>query len=441
MSDDLTALTACKAAEAVANGDLTSEALVRACLERIEALEPEVGAWSFLDGDSALSAARQADNERRSGRGVGVLHGVPIGVKDIFDTADMPTENGTPVHAGRQPDRDAAAVRALRDAGMIMLGKTVTTELATFHPGKTRNPLNTAHSPGGSSSGSAASVAANMLPAAIGSQTAGSTIRPASFCGVFGFKPSFGLISRTGCLKLSRALDTVGLFARSLGDIAVMTECMTASDPDDPDCKPRSRAPLARIASEEPPLPPLFAFVPTSKWPEADDTTHEAFAELVDHLGERCDRVELPDVFDRAWDWHHTLMCADVAQSVGPMFQSDPTLASAELTDLIETGRGVSATRYQEALNMRSVIAAGLSEVFERYDAILTPAAPGPAPKGIESTGSPVFNVLWTYAGVPCVSLPLLEDHGLPIGAQLVGPAGDDGRLLRTAQWLCRAVS
>ena len=218
---DPTTLTATAAADAIRKGELSAETLVRACLERIAAREDDVQAWAHVDPELALAQAREADAALRAGEATGALHGVPVGVKDIFDTADMPTENGSPIFAGRRPERDATCVAALRDAGAVIMGKTVTTELALLTPAKTRNPRNLAHTPGGSSAGSAAAVADHMVPAALGSQTAGSIMRPASFCGVYGFKPTLGLVPRAGVLMQSHTLDTVGLYARSIEDLAL----------------------------------------------------------------------------------------------------------------------------------------------------------------------------------------------------------------------------
>src|SRR5204863_2533020 len=229
------ALTAAEAARLIQEGLLTSERLVEACLKRILAVEPEVQAWTFLDEELALAQARAADDLRRSGQATGPLCGIPIGIKDIIDTADMPTENGTPLHRGRTPRNDAAVVARLRAAGAVIMGKTVTTECAYFHPGKTRNPHNPEHTPGGSSSGSAAAVAAAMVPLALGSQTAGSVIRPGAFCGDYAFKPTHGLIPRTGVLTLSRTLDHIGLFARNLDDLALAAEELAGYDEGDPD--------------------------------------------------------------------------------------------------------------------------------------------------------------------------------------------------------------
>ncbi len=274
-----------EAARLIRDGAVTSVQVVEACLDRVQEIEPSVQAWAFLDPDHALEQARAADAWRSLGRPLGPLHGVPIGVKDIFDTADMPTECGTALHAGRTPSRDASAVAMLRGAGAVIMGKTVTTELASVAPAATRNPHDPARTPGGSSSGSAAAVAAGMVPAALGSQTGVSTILPASFCGVYGFKPTHGLIPRHGMLRLSRTLDHVGLFARDIDDLALLLESLVGHDERDPDSRPRARPPYRAVAAEEPPMPPMLAFVKTSHWEEVAPDAREAFAELIAHLG------------------------------------------------------------------------------------------------------------------------------------------------------------
>ena len=310
------ALTATEAARLIRDGALSSEQLVQACLEHIRETEPTVQAWTFLDEDLALAQARAADELRRSGQATGPLCGVPIGIKDIIDTADMPTENGTPLHRGRTPRADAAVVARLRAAGAVILGKTVTTECAYFHPGKTRNPHNPAHTPGGSSSGSAAAVAAAMVPLALGSQTNGSVIRPAAFCGVYGFKPTHGLIPRTGILKLSRTLDHVGLFARTLDDIALLAEELAGWDEGDADTRPRARVPFRDIAAEEPPIEPRIAFVKTPVWDRATEETKQAFAEIVEALGERAGEVELFASSAEAWAVSYTHLTLPTIYSV-----------------------------------------------------------------------------------------------------------------------------
>ena len=435
----LTELTAADAAARIENGEITSVMLVEACLSRIAERDGEVMAWEHLDPEYALEQARVADERRAQDAATGPLHGVPVGIKDIIDTTDFPTENGTPAHAGRQPGDDAVLVSALRDAGAIILGKTVTTELAVFHPNRTRHPRNPEHTPGGSSSGSAAAVADNMVPLAVGTQTGGSVIRPASFCGVYGFKPTHGMISRTGVLMQAPPLDTVGVFGRSLEDVGLIADCLTAYDPRDTWMRPRSRTRLREVALQDPPVDPVFAFVKSPPWDEfAEDITKEAFTELADALGEQCDEVDLPSVFDAGLTMQKVIQTADIAKFYGPILSKAPDAISKGLAERIVEGKDVSAVDYNSALDVRETLYAGLEEVFERYDAIITPASAGPAPKGLETTGNPIFNAMWTYLGVSCVSLPLLEADGMPFGVQLVGPRFDDARLLRSANWLTR---
>jgi Asp-tRNA(Asn)/Glu-tRNA(Gln) amidotransferase A subunit family amidase len=430
-------LSASDAARALRDGALSAEQLTEACLARIREAEPQVQAWAHLDPEHALAQARARDRDRSEGRPCGPLHGVPVGLKDIIDTADLPTEDGTVLHAGRTPADDATVASLLRAAGAVILGKTVTTECAYFAPGKTRNPHDPEHTPGGSSSGSAAAVAAGMVPLALGSQTNGSTIRPASFCGVYGYKPTHGLIPRGGMLQLSRTLDHVGLFARSLEDIALLAEQLVAHDARDPDTRARARPPFVATAAEDPPLPPLVAFVKTPMWERAAPDLQEAFGELVAALGDRVVEVELPESARQAWDWHRTIMEAEMAVNLAAEWERGRDQLSAQLRALIERGREVLAFDYQAALARIPRLNEGFAEIFERCDAILTPSAPGTAPRGLDSTGDPAFCTLWTLCGMPALNLPLMRgENGLPLGAQLVGARGGDARLLRTARWL-----
>jgi Asp-tRNA(Asn)/Glu-tRNA(Gln) amidotransferase A subunit family amidase len=440
---DLHLLSASEAARLIRDGIINSEQLVEACLARVREADEQVQAWAFLDPDYALAQARAADERRQSGQPTGPLHGVPIGIKDIFDTADMPTENGSVLHAGRTPSRDATTITRLRTAGAVIMGKTVTTEFAYFAPGKTRNPHNPEHTPGGSSSGSAAAVAAEMVPLALGSQTNGSTIRPAAFCGVIGFKPTHGLISRHGILTLSRTLDHVGLFARTIDDVALLAGQLAGYDERDPHTRPRARIPFTEVAAEEPPLPPMFAFVKTPYWNRTDQDTKEALAELVASLGDRVEEIELFPSAAEAWEWHKIIMDTEMAANLEREYETARDRLSEQLRALIERGREVRAIDYQRALAQIRPIQESFIELFEqRYDAILTPAAAGAAPKGLASTGDPSFCTLWTLCGMPAVSLPLLESaNGLPIGVQLVGPCDGDARLLRTARWLAAQVA
>ena len=441
--NDLHLLSASEAARLIRDGIISSEQLVEACLAHIREVEPQVKAWTFLDEDYALTQARALDELRLSGRAIGPLHGIPVGIKDIFDTADMPTENGSVMHAGRTPSRDATVVSRLRAAGAVIMGKTVTTEFAYFSPGKTRNPHNPEHTPGGSSSGSAAAVAASMVPLALGSQTNGSTIRPAAYCGVIGFKPTHGLISRHGALALSRTLDHVGVFANSVEDVALLAEEIVGYDENDPDTRPRARVSFADIAAEEPPLVPMFAFIRTPHWDNVDEDTRQGFAEIIGALGKQVEEVELFPSARDAWQRHQIIMSAEMAYHLEREWRTDGTRLSEQLRAQIERGREVRAADYLSALARIKSVSDSFSELFEqRYDAILTPAAPSAAPKGLASTGDPSFCTLWTLCGMPALSLPLLQSSaGMPLGVQLVGPRYGDGRLLRTSRWLAMQVA
>jgi Asp-tRNA(Asn)/Glu-tRNA(Gln) amidotransferase A subunit family amidase len=433
-------LTATEAARAIAAGSISSERLVEACLARIRAVEPTVQAWQFLDEAHALAQGRARDRERAEGCPMGPLHGVPVGIKDIIDTADMPTENGTVLHAGRQPARDATVIAMLRAAGAVILGKTVTTECATYTPGKTRNPHDPSRTPGGSSSGSAAAVAAGMVPLAIGTQTNASILRPAAFCGVYGFKPSHGLIPRQGILKLSRALDCVGVFARDLDDIALLAEQLTGYDPADPDTRPRARIPFMQTMNREPPPTPRLAFVKTPIWDRADSSTHKAFDDLTAVLSARCETCTLPAAMAEAWAWHKTIMEAEMAANLDREWETGRDRLSTSLREQLARGREVRALDYQKALASVPRLRDDFDALFANFDAVLTPVTAGTAPP-IETTGDPSFCTLWTLLGLPSVSLPLMAGHdGLPLGVQLVGRRAGDAPLLRTARWLVDQV-
>jgi Asp-tRNA(Asn)/Glu-tRNA(Gln) amidotransferase A subunit family amidase len=426
---------------ALRDGTVSAEQVVDSCLARIAEVDSDVEAWAFLDPDHARRQAQALDEARADGRPLGPLHGIPVGVKDIFDTTDMPTEDGTVLHAGRRPHHDSTAVTLLREAGAVIMGKTVTAELAVFHPGKTRNPHDRERTPGGSSSGSAAAVAAGMVPLAIGSQTNGSTIRPASYCGVVGYKPTHGLISRRGVLSLSRTLDHVGLFAGSVADVALLADTLMVYDPADADMRPQARPDISRTAAQEPPLPPKLAFAKTAVWDKAEDDTKEAFAEFAELFGDNIVEVELPEMLGNAIDLHRAIHDADLAVSLAYEYEQGRDKLSGRLREIIEHGHGVPATDYIRAAARIPMLNGVLSETFDHYDAILTPAATGEAPLGIGSTGSPVFSTTWTLLGTPAITLPLLRGaNGMPIGVQLVGERGNDGRLLRTARWLSDIV-
>ena len=437
----LVELSATEAIGKIRNGEVTSENLVQACLDRIEEFEATIGAWAHLDPDHALDQAKRADEYRARGLATGPLHGVPVGIKDIIDTADFPTENGTVLQAGRTPGDDATLVSRLREAGAVILGKTVTTELAVYSPGKTTNPHDAARTPGGSSSGSAAAVAAFMTPLAVGSQTNGSIIRPASFCGVYGYKPTHGRISRHRVLAQSHHLDTIGVFARSLEDLALIAETMMVHDDRDGDMRPVARPAISATLAEAPPIEPKFAFVRSPVWDKAEELTKDAFRELIDHVGEQVDIVDLSPLFDDAHEAHRLIFCADLARSFAKLYDEGRDKLSTNLRALIEAGQKILATDYNAAVDGIAAFNEELEGIFDAYDAILTPSTPGEAPVGLETTGDPAFCTIWTLCGVPALSLPLLEGpNGMPLGAQLVSHKGDDARLFRTARWLLESL-
>src|SRR5438093_6779908 len=382
-------LTASEAAAEIARGAISAEDYTRACLERIEALDGEIKAFTHLDRDHALAQARALDERRAQGAPIGPLHGIPLAVKDIIDTADYPTELGSPLAAGRRPWKDATVVAKLRAAGAVIIGKSVTTEFAYYHPGPTRNPHDVARTPGGSSSGSAAAVAAHMVPLALGSQTNGSVIRPAAFCGVFAVKPSYGLVSRAGVLPLSRNLDHIGAFARSLPDLALVLEVIAGHDPADPDTEPFAAPDFRAVQREPPPLPPRFAFVRTPVWDKADGDTKAAFEELATALGSAVEPVDLPQSWAEAWEVHRTIMAADMAHNLAPLVaRGEPSEA---LRKLLAHGRSVSAVDYLAALAKVPRYAACRTDIFDAYDGIVTPSSPCVAPKCLGLTDDADF--------------------------------------------------
>jgi len=438
MANHLCQLGIAAAARGISQGKFSSEDLVRDCLARIERFDPEIQAWAFLDPGLALAQARAADAHHRRGQDHGPLHGVPIAVKDIFDTRDMPTEDGTVLHKGRTPGWDAAAVERLRQAGAVVMGKTTTAALAnSTEPGNTRNPHNADRSPGGSSMGSAAAVASYMVPGAIGTQTAGSIIRPAAFCGIYGYKPSFGLISRHRVLQIARSLDTVGSFARSLDDAALLAQTMMGHDDRDPDISLVAVPDLAQAAREHPPLPPRLAFARTAKWDETDEECRAALGELVAALPDAVADLDLGPTFAEAHDLLALICRVETAANLATDYERGRDLLPPSLVDVIERGLGESAVDYVRAKTRVDDLHLVLDEVFAEFDAIITPAAKGIAPLHQDGTGDSVFAVPWTLLGAPALNLPLLSgEKTMPIGVQLVGARRQDSRLMRTARWL-----
>mgnify|MGYP001332179365 CR=1 FL=1 len=426
--------------DALASGALAAIDLAETLLERISELEPEICAWAWIDPDEVRRQARAMDRWREAGHPLGPLHGLPVGVKDVIDVARIPCENGCRIDAGRVPETDAWVVRRLRAAGGYVMGKTVTTELAYMNAGRTRNPHDRERTPGGSSSGSAAAVAAGMVPLAIGTQTGGSVIRPAAFCGVTGFKPSYGAIPRTGVLMQSHTLDTLGVFAAEPEGAALLAEALFGWDEHDPATRPTSPPRLLAAARAAPAKPPVFAFARPPGWDDvAAPEMKEALLEFVFRLGDRCIEIELPPIFDEAAALRAQINFAEMAHYYRRYAEEGPERLG-DVTRAAMADGAASLTRdYLAALDRRGPLSACISEILERCDAILCPAAAGPAPLGLEYTGNPIFNGLWTWLGTPAITLPLLATaEGLPMGVQLVGARGADGRLLSAANALWR---
>lgn len=434
-ASDLTKLTATEARDHMAKGDITAEAYTKACLDQIAARDPAIEAWAHLDPAYALEQARAADKHRASGKALGLLHGLPVGIKDIIDTADMPTQHGCAIFKGRQPDKDAACVSALRAAGAIILGKTVTTELANTTPNKTKNPHNPAHTPGGSSSGSAAGVAAHMMPLALGTQTGGSVIRPGSFNGIHAMKPTLGLISRSGVLLQSHTLDTIGVYGRSLADLALVTDALSAHDPSDAVSYDRARPNLSAALAASLSISPTFAVFKSPAWAQAEAGAKSAFEAEVAKLGTVAAEVAIPEM-DDIIAHHANVMGAENAGYYGPLLQRHPEGLSPGITERLKASLKVTGGDYVRSLNARETAYAAVARVLDQHAAILTLSSPGPAPKGLQSTGNAVYNGMWTLLGVPCISLPLMQVGGMPFGLQLVGKRRDEARLLVAARWI-----
>ncbi|MCJ8142569.1 amidase [Ancylobacter sp. A5.8] len=430
LRDDITRLGALEARRRIADGSLTAERLVSACLERIEAREPEVEAWEHVDAAGALARARQLD----AGPSAGLLHGLPFGVKDILDTFDQPSAYGSPIYSGHRPPWDSSTVALSRAQGAIALGKTVTTEFANRHAGKTRNPHNGAHTPGGSSSGSAAAVADFHVPLAIGTQTGGSVLRPAAYCGAYGYKPSFQLFQNAGVRTNTEQFDTVGLMARCVDDLALFkaAAAQLAYVPVTPDAVSAPRIGLCRTPHWELTLPETRAAIEA-----AAHTLEAAGAEIID--------FELPSMFD-GLDRAHRIVCGfESVRNYADELSRFPDLVSADFRrERVDVGNASSLADFREALRLgqraRRWIDATLAE--RGIDALLTPSAAGEAPPGLASTGNATFNYIWTHMYMPAVTLPRFTGpNGLPVGITLVGPRHEDDRHLTLSAWADRILA
>lgn len=418
-----------EAAAAIASGNLSAAALVESCLERIHLWEPRVQAWVHLDEARARDAARAADRQRRTKPSTpDQLSGIPIGIKDLIDVAGMPTGMGSPIYSDHWPRASAPLIRRLQGSGAIVLGKTVTTEFAFMVPAKTRNPWNAGHTPGGSSSGSAAAVACGMVPGALGTQTNGSVIRPAAFCGVVGYKPGKGRISIDGVLPFSTTLDQPGVFARSVRDAALLASWLT------------DEASVIGHEIEVARTPPRLFALKTHVWDRAEPAQRERFAADIASLraaGADITECELPAPFSDAHRVHRTIMLAEAARAAHAIRERHRDRISDFLNRALDEGDGISDTTYREALEARTrLIEAFAAFLDDGHAAVITPPAPGEAPEGLGATGDPVFCSLWTLLGVPAITLPTgLGPRGLPLGLQIVARPLESNYLLAVAAW------
>ena len=436
---DLINLSATQLIDLQKNNKVSAQEIAESFINRYEKVEKKVQAWEFFDKELFLQKSIEADDYRKSGKDLGALHGLPIGIKDIFGTDDMPTRCGTDIRKGLQTTKESEVASLLTNAGSIIMGKTVTTEFAYFDPGKTKNPHDYERTPGGSSSGSAAAVAAGMVPVAIGSQTNGSVIRPASYCGVYGYKPTFGSISRRGVLKQSYLLDHVGIISKCIDDLALISKEIIKKDIDDISTVHFPVTNILNISKEEPPFEPKFIFYKTSKWKNMDKDAIKSFEQFIKKMGKYIEVYDTPSYFDKIFDYHQIIHETDMSYAFKDYYQKSKSKLGKKLIEAIERGMKYKSRDYVEACENRDYFYKTFSEVFHDYHAILTPSTTGVAPKGLNYTGSPEFCTIWTYLGMPSISLPLLTgSNNLPLGVQIVGEKFDDPRLMRTANWLVK---
>ncbi len=431
-------LSIAEAARCIQSGDLSPVELVNACLNRIDTHDDRLSAWVAIDQDRVLKIAQRRQEECTDGKIRGLLHGIPIGIKDIFYTKNLRTTGGSAFHKDFVPDFDATAVARLKKAGAIILGKTATTEYASFDPAATCNPWNFEHTPGGSSSGSAAGVAAHMCPAALGSQTGGSITRPAAYCGIVGFKPTYSRVSVRGVLPVSFSLDHVGPLTRTVEDAAIVFQAIGGADPSDPLCTDRDMPDCVSAINIDLKTPPRIGIIPPFFMEKADQALRHATELAVETFragGAKVIDIVPPKSFKGVINKHRLIMYAEAAAYHAERFEQNAEKFRPNLRELIQEGLLLPAVAYADALEHRLHFQYDLSHLFNKVDILLTPATPTRAPAGLSSTGSPAFNAPWSHAGLPTITLPVTVTDGLPCGIQLIGPAWREDRLLQIAQW------
>ena len=433
---DIFSLKVEELAAKIKDAQISSVEICERYIERINKFEKDIKAWAYFDKKVLLEKASEADDHRKSGKPLGPLHGIPVAVKDIIGTVDMPTECGTVIRKGKSYSQNAEIVDLLLNAGAIVMGKTATSELAYLGPPKTTNPHDYSRTPGGSSSGSAASVASFMAPLSIGSQTGGSIIRPASYCGVVGYKPSYGLISRNGVLKTSNTLDHIGMFGRTVEDVALLAKILIKKDKHDPATIHYSAENILEETKKGPLFEPKFIFYKTDFWKIIDKKSRESFEYFIKSF-KNIEVFDTPSYFKDIHRYHQIIHETDLANNFSVYYKKYKSKLSKFMQSAIAKGNKYSAKEYAEAIDFKKQSYESYQEVFEDYHGVITPSSPGVAPKGLTNTGTAEFNKVWSYLGTPCISLPLLEgENKLPLGVQLVGDRYDDHRFLGVAKWL-----
>ena len=436
---ELHELSVAEAARGIREGRVSPVALMEALLSRAETMEPALKVWVTLDPEEALEQARASERTLRRDGDTGPLHGVPIGVKDIFFTEGVRTTACSPIYADFVPDHDSTVVARLKQAGAVIMGKTVTTEWACMDPPPTRNPWNADHTPGGSSSGSAVGVAARVFPAALGSQTAGSVLRPASYNGVVGLKPTFGLISRYGVFPVAWSLDTMGFFGRTVEDAGLLLDVLAGHDPKDfssADLGPPGRA----IAPSAAPRIGVVGQLFDEKCSDEVRAHTNAMVERLRERGAKTSQARLSTNFDTLLAAHRVVMNVELADVREADFGARPDDFGPKVRGLIEAGMAASGVAYVQAQRVRAEFRRAVEEAMEGFDVLLTPATPTPAPRDLTTTGDPMFQTPWTTAGVPAITLPSgLSESGLPLGIQLAAAPFAEATLLASARW-CEEV-
>ena len=434
---DIFSLKVEELAAKIKEAQISSVEICERYIERINKFEKDIKAWVHFDKKVLLEKASEADDHRKSGKPLGPLHGIPVAVKDIIGTVDMPTECGTVIRKGKSYAQNAEIVDLLISSGAIIMGKTATSELAYLGPSKTTNPHDHSRTPGGSSSGSAASVASFMAPLSIGSQTGGSVIRPASYCGVVGYKPSYGLISRNGVLKTSEKLDHVCIFGRSVEDVALLAKVLIKKDNYDTATVHYSTEYMLDEVKKGPLFDPKFIFYKTESWKLIEKKSREAFEYFIKSFRNNIEVFDTPSYFKDIHKYHQIIHETDLANNFALYYKKHKKKLSKYMQDAITKGNKHSAKEYAEAIDFMKRSYDSYQEVFEDYHGVLSPSSPGVAPKGLKSTGTAEFNKVWSYMGTPCISLPLLQgESNLPLGVQLIGARYDDHRFLGVANWL-----